>query len=103
MGRNLTPDSIIRKAMSGDTQAFRAIVEDHQDFVFSVAHRFVNNARDAEDLTQETFLRLWKNLSRYKSEIKLTTWLYKIVTNVCLDYLKSKQYRHNAMEEGLDK
>lgn len=104
MGANRTPDTVIRKAMAGDANAFRIIVEDHQDFVFAVAHRFVNNTRDAEDLAQETFLRLWKSISRYKAEIKLTTWLYKIVTNICLDYLKSKQRkqdtRHLALESG---
>jgi RNA polymerase sigma-70 factor, ECF subfamily len=103
MGSNRTPDSIIRKAMSGDTQAFRAIVEDHQDFVFSVAFHFVNDTRDAEDLAQETFLRLWKNMARYKTDIKLTTWLYKIITNVCLDYLKSREHKRHSMEQGLEK
>ena len=89
--------------MRGDTQAFRTIIEDHQDFVFAVAFRFVNDTRDAEELAQETFLRLWKNMGRYRKDIKLTTWLYKIVTNVCLDHLKSKQYRHNAMERAFEK
>lgn len=103
MGGNRTPDPIIQKAMSGDTQAFRVIVEDHQDFVFSVAFHFVNNTRDAEDLAQETFLRLWKNMGRYKTDVKLTTWLYRIVTNVCLDYLKSRRHKCNAMEQRLEK
>jgi len=85
----------VEKAIAGDTKAFRVLVERNQSFVFSLAYRFVGDVNDAEDIAQETFLRLWKNLHRYKPGIKLTTWLYKIVTNLCLDLLKSG-YRQKA-------
>ena len=80
---------LVEKAATGDTQAFRRLVEKHQSFAYALAYRIVANAADAEDITQEAFIRLWKNLNRYRPEIKLTTWLYKIVTNLCLDFLKS--------------
>ena len=81
---------LIERAKDGDSQAFRKLVERHQRFVYSVAHRFTNNGSEAEDIAQEVFLKLWKNLKNYKQDIKLTTWLYKIITNHCLDYLKSR-------------
>ena len=84
-----TEPEIIRKAASGNRTAFRQLAERHQRFVYAVAVRVLNNQQDAEDATQETFIRLWKNLKHYKAEIKLTTWLYRIVTNICLDVLKS--------------
>jgi RNA polymerase sigma-70 factor (ECF subfamily) len=95
----LSPE-IIKRATAGDTKAFRVIVEYHQGFVYAVAFRFVGNENDAEDLAQEVFVRLWKNLSSYKEEIKLTTWLYKIITNLCLDFLKSRygKRRKNAID-----
>jgi RNA polymerase sigma-70 factor, ECF subfamily len=82
---------VIIQAQGGDLGAFRKIVDAHQQFIFRVAYRLVQNTSDAEDIVQETFIRLWKNLHRYKPEIKLTTWLYKIVTNLSLDELKARR------------
>lgn len=86
-------DAIVEQARSGDTLAFRKVVEHYQGFVFSVAFRFLHVSDDARDVTQEVFVKLWKNFSRYRNEIRLSTWLYKIVTNQCLDHLKVRQRR----------
>lgn len=91
-----TDQHIIGRALAGDGPAFRHLVEKHQGFVYRLAYRFVGTVGDAEDITQEAFIRLWKNLHRYKPEIKVTTWLYKIVTNLCLDFLKSRNNRSNT-------
>ena len=88
--------------MGGDTSAFRRLVENHQAFAISVSFRFVGNASEAEDITQEAFVRLWKHLPKYRFEIKLTTWLYKIVTNLCLDYLKSRHGRQRRQWSNVD-
>jgi RNA polymerase sigma-70 factor, ECF subfamily len=93
---------IVEKALAGDMQAFRRLVERHQRFVYALAYRMVGTVGDAEDITQETFIRLWKNLSRYRCEIKLTTWLYKITTNLCLDFLKSAYNKHTKRTLDLD-
>jgi RNA polymerase sigma-70 factor (ECF subfamily) len=98
-----TEPEIIRKAASGDRAAFRQLAETHQRFVYAVAVRVLNHPQDAEDATQETFIRLWKNLKQYKAEIKLTTWLYRIVTNICLDVLKSAHYKRNRMTIDIEK
>jgi RNA polymerase sigma-70 factor (ECF subfamily) len=92
MPEPITPE-LIQDAVRGSQQAFRAIVEANQGFVYAVAFRFVQDAQEAEDISQEVFVRLWKNLHTYKQEVKLTTWLYKIVTNRCLDFLKSRHGR----------
>ncbi len=89
--------NLIEKAQRGDSQAFRKLVEMHRLFAYSVAFRFTGNAPDAEDITQEVFIKLWRNLGKYKQGIKLTTWLYQIITNHCLDYLKSAS-RKNQMK-----
>ena len=98
----ITEAEIIEKAMAGDMRAFRTLVERHQSFVLSLAYRFVRDVTEAEDITQEAFVRLWKNLHKYKQEIKLTTWLYKIVTNLCLDYLKSSKRKHSRTTINVD-
>jgi RNA polymerase sigma-70 factor (ECF subfamily) len=107
---DFSDSEFVEKAIAGDTKAFRVLVERNQSFVYTLAYRFVGNVNDAEDIAQETFVRLWKNLHRYKPEIKLTTWLYKIVTNLCFDHLKSGYHKkakrmvdvegHREMEGG---
>lgn len=101
MPEPITPE-LIQQAVRGSQPAFRAIVEIHQGFVYAVAFRFVNDQHDAEDITQEVFVRLWKNLHTYKQEVKLTTWLYKIITNRCLDFLKSRHGRQRKNKVDIE-
>jgi RNA polymerase sigma-70 factor (ECF subfamily) len=70
-------------------EAFMKLVRENQSFAYSLAFRFLGNAADAEDAVQESFLRVWKHLSEYDPQRKFTTWLYRIVANVCFDALKS--------------
>lgn len=84
---------VIQKAMTGNTNAFRVIVDHYQSFAYAVSFRFLGQAEEAEDIVQEAFIRLWKNLHKYRSEVKLSTWLYRIITNLCLDFLKSTYAR----------
>lgn len=102
MPEPITPE-LIQQAVRGSQQAFRAIVEANQGLVYAVAFRFVNDEHEAEDITQEVFVKLWKNLHTYKQEVKLTTWLYKIVTNQCLDFLKSRYGRQRKNNVDIDK
>lgn len=102
MPEPITPE-LIQEAVHGSQPAFRAIVEANQGFVYAVAFRFVNDPQEAEDITQEVFVRLWKNLHTYKQEVKLTTWLYKIVTNRCLDFLKSRHGRQRKNKVDIDR
>lgn len=84
---------VIRKAMAGNTDAFRVIVDHYQSFAYAVSFRFLSQTEEAEDVVQEAFIRLWKNLHKYRSEVKLSTWLYRIIVNLCLDFLKSTYAR----------
>lgn len=100
MPETITPE-LIQEAARGNSRAFRVIVETHQGFVYTVAHRFVSDEQEAEDITQDVFVRLWKNLGRYRHEVKLTTWLHKIVTNRCLDFLSSRHGRQRKNRVGV--
>jgi RNA polymerase sigma-70 factor, ECF subfamily len=93
---------LIDQAGAGDYRAFRTLVETFQGFVYSIAYRFTRDEAEAEDLTQETFIRLWKNLDRYNAEFKLKTWLGKIVTNLALDHLKSGRRKNEKMRVVMD-
>jgi RNA polymerase sigma-70 factor, ECF subfamily len=90
---SFTEAEMIKKARDGDTDAFRWLVEKHQAFAFALSLRFVGVKDEAEDIVQEAFVRLWRNLERYREGIKVKTWLYTIVTNLCLDFLKSRRGR----------
>jgi RNA polymerase sigma-70 factor, ECF subfamily len=98
----LTELEAIEKAKSGDQHAFRVLVESFQGFVYSIAFRFTGDEAEAEDLVQETFIRLWKNMDRYNPEYKLKTWLGKIVTNLCFDFLKSSRRKNEKHRIAMD-
>ncbi len=87
--------------MRGDIQAYRKLVEHHQAFAYAVAYRMLGNEDEAEDMVQEVFIKLWKVLPGYRQEIKLTTWLYKIITNQCLDHLKSNYRKANQNRKSV--
>lgn len=93
---------VIEKAKAGDQQAFRVLVETMQGFVYSIAFRFVREKQEAEDLVQECFIRFWKNLSRYNPDYSLKSWLGKIITNLCLDFLKSGNHKNALNQISLD-
>ena len=96
---------LIARAQRGDHQAFRILVDQYHRFAYAVAFRITRNHSDADDITQEAFIKLWKHLGKYRTGIKLTTWLYQIVTNQCLDFLKSvnkkQQVRNTEMSVAL--
>ena len=72
------------------------MVEQFQSYAYSLAFRLVLNEDNAKDIVQESFIRIWRHISNYDSNILFTTWLYKIVTNLCYDNLKSSKRRNNA-------
>lgn len=94
---------LIELSLKNDRNAFRTIVEGHQSMLFSVAFRLLGNDDDAKDIVQETFIRIWTNLSKYKPEQKFTTWIYSITVNLCFDKLKAakKKLRLDDQPDGL--
>jgi RNA polymerase sigma-70 factor (ECF subfamily) len=85
--------NLIQRSAQGNTEAFRTLVETNQAFAISLASRFMRDVSDAEDIVQEAFIRVWKNLNRYDFNFRFKTWLGKIVTNLCLDAGKSAKHR----------
>ncbi len=91
---------ILNASRKGDSAAFRKLVEYFQPYVFSLALRFLCNEEDAKDVTQESFVRVWKHVKKYNSKSKFTTWLYKIVSNLCFDRLKTNARRQNVFSQS---
>jgi RNA polymerase sigma-70 factor (ECF subfamily) len=86
-----TDQALVTASLSGDPSAFDEIVERHRRTVYQVCFRFVNNHEDASDLSQETFVRAWKSLAGFKGQAALSTWLYRIAVNLCLNRVAAKR------------
>ena len=89
---------LIERAQSGDSDAFRLLVEQHSRVVFRLAFRITGNEQDAEDVVQETFLRAYKRLSDYEARASFSTWLYRIASNYALDLIRSRRRHHDKRE-----
>jgi RNA polymerase sigma-70 factor, ECF subfamily len=88
-----TDAAAVALARDGDSEAFRALVERHSRAVFRLAHRMTGNASDAEDVVQDTFLKAYKQLSRFESRANFGTWLHRIAVNCSIDLIRSRPHR----------
>lgn len=91
-------ESLVRRARDGDYSAFEKLFERHRLMVYRFAYQMTQKRDDAEDLVQEAFVRAYQNLPRYRDEAKFTTWLLRIVTNLCTDQARMSQ-RRNHLEQ----
>jgi RNA polymerase sigma-70 factor (ECF subfamily) len=83
-------DALARRAQAGDGAALSALVQSQQRYVYSIALGVMKEPADAADMTQEAFVRVLRSLHTYRGETRFTTWLYRLVTNVCLDGLRRR-------------
>lgn len=95
-GRALAaPDdrALIERAQGGDREAFEALVHRYDRDVLRIALNILHKTEDARDVYQEAFLKIYKNLPRFRFECSFYTWMYRVVTNVCLDHLRRRGSR----------
>ena len=84
------PD-LVRRAKQGDQDAFGEIVHGHQQAIFNIAYRLLGNFHDAEDATQEAFIRAYRHFETFDPDRSLVPWLKQIVVNVCLNHLEEEK------------
>lgn len=84
---------IVRKVLGGDANAFETLVLEYEKNVYNIALRMTGNSEDAADMTQEAFIKAYNSLQSFRGDSKFSVWLYRIVSNVCLDFLRSKNRR----------
>ncbi|MDH5605294.1 MAG: sigma-70 family RNA polymerase sigma factor [Anaerolineae bacterium] len=82
---------LIEQAQMGDRQAFADLVNRHRKGVINVAYRICGDAGQAEDIAQETFLRAWQHIPKYRPQALFRSWLYRIAANMTIDHLRSKK------------
>jgi RNA polymerase sigma-70 factor (ECF subfamily) len=82
----MADSDLITRAAGGDPAAFQALVERHRSMVYRVAYQFAGNHYDAEDIAQEVFIKVYRSLDKFRQDAQLTSWLYRIVMNACIDH-----------------
>ena len=88
-----TDAAAVALARDGDSEAFRGLVERHSRAVYRLAHRMTGTPEDAEDVVQETFLKAYRQLSRFESRANFSTWLHRIAVNCSIDLIRSRPHR----------
>lgn len=94
--------ALVARCRTGDLTAFEELYRAHSGRLYSVACRMLGNTADAEDLLQEIFLAAHRKLDSFRGDSALGTWLYRLATNQCLDYLRSRTARGNQLTGALD-
>ena len=96
--------ALIRAAQEGDQDAFGQLVRAYDKSVLRLAMNLLRSPEDAQDVYQEAFLRVYRNLKSFRFDCSFHTWLYRIVTNLCLDHMRKRKVRReeSSQVEGLD-
>jgi len=97
--RTLSDYEVIMLCINEDRDAFTEIVSRYKNLVYSVVFKMLNNPEDANDMAQEIFIKVYKNLEKYSPDYKLSTWIMRIATNHVIDYKRKKRSETVPIEE----
>ncbi|MAX70064.1 MAG: RNA polymerase [Flavobacteriaceae bacterium] len=88
---------LIDAIKNGDTKAYATLVDRYKDLVFTLALRMLKHREEAEEVAQDTFVKVFRSLNRFKGDSKFSTWIYKVTYNTCLDRIKkNKKYQSDV-------
>ena len=97
---------LIEKSKSGSIEAFEQLIVQYEKKAYNIAFRIMGNEEDAKDMTQEAFIRIFKSIGSFKEQSSFSTWMYRIVTNICLDELRRRKNERltygGSIEETID-
>ena len=90
-GENVNDEELVDRVKSGDIDAFEEIIAKYEKRVFGLIYNMLKNDNDIEDIAQDIFIKVYKNIDKFHGNSSLYTWIYRIATNMCLDYMKKKK------------
>jgi len=93
---------IIESCLLGNTQMFSRLIDNYKNMVYNLAYRMSNNFQEAEDISQEAFLRAFQSLTRFNSSYKFSTWLYQITLNIIRDKFKRKEIDEVSLDTPIE-
>jgi RNA polymerase sigma-70 factor, ECF subfamily len=102
-GNRIDDTSLIREAQRGNRSAFEVLVRHYDQSVLRLAYHLTGSDTDAQDIYQEAFLKAYKNLASFRFECSFYTWIYRIVTNLCLDHLRKRNVRKEDAPVATDR
>jgi RNA polymerase sigma factor (sigma-70 family) len=91
MSTGLNDTEIINQVLGGNQQAYALLVNRYQEYVFTLVLRIVKNREDAEEVSQDVFIKAYKNLNSFRGDSKFSTWLYTIVNNTGISFLRKRK------------
>ena len=98
MQTGLTDTEIISRTLKGDQQVFAQLVERYQNYVFTLVLRMIPGREDAEEVSQDVFVKAYRSLADFRGESKFSTWLYTIVRTSCITFLRKKKLQTTSID-----
>ena len=98
MSTGLNDNELISRVLKGDQQAYAGLVNRYQNYVFTLAMRFTKNREDAEEVSQDIFVKAYRALADFRGASKFSTWLYTIVNTTCITFLRKKRLEVHSLD-----
>ncbi len=92
---------LINKAKNGDAKAYEGLLKKYKNSVYNLVYRMVRDIQEAEDLTQEAFIKAFNSLASFNEEYAFSTWLYKIATNNCIDFFRKRKLQTYSLDKPI--
>jgi RNA polymerase sigma factor (sigma-70 family) len=94
--------ALIRRALSGDQRAYKKLRQKYHESIYNLIYRMIRDKDEVQDLTQEAFIKAFMSLSSFNDEFAFSTWLYKIATNNCIDYIRRKKLQTFSIDKPIE-